>query len=96
MTIGVGMFTSHYVMTRAAAAFMRRLDTRQRTVVYLFKDCTTTIAGDVAKILKIHPRTAQTLCKQWVESGFFVIHNPSKKSRSYELSHTLAALLFQE
>ena len=49
-----------------------QLDVRQRKALLLFKKKDLITAQDVAKALKIQPRTARALCQQWAQNGFFV------------------------
>ena len=43
--------------------------------------------------LRLGKRTILTLCQNWVDAGFLVVHDPSRKSRAYRLGATYEALL---
>lgn len=43
-------------------------------------------AGELANYLGLGARQGRDLCAKWIEEGFFVIKNPSKKARSYRLA----------
>ena len=68
---------------------LRQLDARQRIVLGLFREFDWTTAKQVAKLLKLNARTARHLCQSWVEEGFFVVVDPSKKKRKYGLNADL-------
>jgi len=42
-------------------------------------------ASELAEYLGISPRQARELCAKWVDEGFLMVENPSKKARSYRL-----------
>lgn len=65
---------------------IRHLDDTQRNVLTLFKSKAFITSSDIQKLLKANPRTVRDLAKKWVESGFLVIADPSKKARKYSLS----------
>jgi len=65
---------------------IRRLDPRQRRVLELFRERETITSREIEELFNISPRTARGLLKAWAESGFLVVVNPSKKSRTYGLS----------
>jgi len=64
---------------------IRFFDDRQRKVLSLFKSKSFITAADIEKLLKLNPRTVRDLAKKWVEAGFLVIADPSKKARKYAL-----------
>ncbi len=66
-----------------------QLNVRQRRALQLFKKKDFITAYDVEKAFHVQPRTARALCQQWVENGFFVVVNPSKKKRLYSFSPSL-------
>jgi hypothetical protein len=60
----------------------------------LFRDHGIIQARDVQSLFKIHAKTARALCRQWVQEGFMIVKDPSKKNRTYGLNEpyeTLAA-----
>lgn len=74
---------------------LRSLDAQQRRVLsVLFVDRGIIQARDVQSILGLHVVTTRALCKKWVQEGFMVVKDPSKKNRTYGLNEpyeTLAA-----
>ncbi len=65
---------------------IRSLDDKQRKVLLLFKSKSFITSFDIQKVLQLKPRTARDLAQKWVESGFLVIADPSKKARKYALA----------
>ncbi len=65
---------------------LSRLDVRQQKALQLFKKKDVITAHDVEKAFKVQPRTARAMCQQWVQNGFFVVLDPSKKKRLYSIS----------
>ncbi len=65
---------------------LKYLDVRQRKVLSVFYHREVITSYDVEKLLRVRPRTARALCKQWVDSGFLIIADASKKSRKYKLA----------
>jgi len=72
---------------------IRTLDTKQRKVIELFRSFDVITSAQVGEILGFKQRTARQLCKKWVDSGFVVIVDPSKKGRKYALAPQFIALL---
>lgn len=64
---------------------LRQLDVRQRKVLDLFRKSEWISAVQVEKKLGLTGRTARHLCQRWVEEGFLVVVDPSKKARKYGL-----------
>ena len=73
---------------------LRQLDARQRKVLDLFRKSEWITAIQVEKLLGLSSRTGRHLCQRWVEEGFFVLIDPSKKARKYGLSRGLAKILY--
>lgn len=65
---------------------MRNLDARKRAILTLFVHESEISAKDVEDFFNIKSRTARHLCKQWVDDGFLVLANPSRKLRTYSLA----------
>jgi Fic family protein len=65
---------------------MQRLDSRSRRVLALFASTDRITAGQVAETLGLSPRMARNLLQGWVEDGWLVVANPSKRKRAYGLS----------
>ena len=66
--------------------FLRTLDPRQRRLLSLFEAHSSATILEMAKHLKLSPRTLNDLCPKWVETGFLELANPSRKARSYRLA----------
>mgnify|MGYP000263819759 CR=1 FL=1 len=65
---------------------MRELRPLQRQALGLFLQSKIITAGELADYLGISARQGRETCAKWVEEGFLVIENPSKKARSYRLA----------
>jgi Fic family protein len=65
---------------------LRRLDPRARAVLALFTRQDRITATDVANTLGLSSRTARMLLNEWVEAGWLMVGDPSRKGRTYELS----------
>lgn len=65
---------------------LRRLDHRARIVVALFASHELIRASDVAAVLGLSDRMARVLVQQWVEDGWLVTADPSKRGRTYSLA----------
>ena len=74
---------------------LRNLDVKQRKILQLFENQKTITSSDIADFFNFAPRTARKLAQDWVEEGFLVIANFSKKSRKYTLSNILESKLFE-
>ena len=78
---------------RDLAPMLRQLDPRKRQTLTLFRSQGTATTAEVAQHLGLSPRTVSALCRKWVQDGFLVVHDPSRKNRAYRLSPTYEALL---
>ncbi len=65
---------------------LRRLDHRARIVVALFADREVIRASDVASALGLSDRMARVLMQQWVNDGWLLIADPSRRGRAYWLA----------
>ncbi len=63
-----------------------RLSKSQSALLEFFNYHDTLTAHDVEHLLRVSGRTARDRVKKWVDEGFLVVDNPSKKKRSYRLS----------
>lgn len=72
---------------------LKRLDARQRKALDLFRKSSFVTAAQVHKILGLSARTSRHICQRWVENGFFVVVDPSKKARKYALAPAISELL---
>ena len=52
-------------------------------------------SNDIAEFFNFAPRTARKLAQDWVEVGFLVIVDNSKKARKYQLQQELEQKLYQ-
>lgn len=64
----------------------RGLDRRARIVLGLFARSDRISAPEVARALGLSQRMARELLKQWVEDGWLLIADPSRRARAYALS----------
>lgn len=74
-------------------ALLRELTPRQQKVLSLFSRMKTVASSDIAKYFKISTRSASTLCLKWVDDGFLMIVDPSKKARRYQLTEKYEKLV---
>jgi Fic family protein len=65
---------------------VQRLDSRARQVLALFAGTDRITAGQVAETLGLSPRMARNLLQGWVEDGWLLVADPSKRKRAYALS----------
>ena len=68
---------------------LRRLDYRARTVLALFSRQEQITSAGVAGALGLSERMARVLLSEWVEQGWLVVSNPSRRSRRYVLREDL-------
>ncbi|MCF7837100.1 MAG: Fic family protein [Candidatus Marinimicrobia bacterium] len=66
--------------------FLRSLDRRARTALALFAKTERIGARDIAEALALSERMARVLLKEWVETGWIEVADPSRKARAYILS----------
>lgn len=66
-------------------AVIRELLPRQQKALSLFVRMKTVTSGDLATFFRMTTRAASALALQWVEVGFLVIADPSKKGRRYQM-----------
>jgi len=65
---------------------LRRLNPRARAILALFTKMERIRTSDVAEALGLSDRMARVLIRVWVEEGWLVVADPSKRGRNYELS----------
>lgn len=65
---------------------LRRLDARARAVLALFTRRERITAPEVAQALGLSDRMARVLLQGWVQEGWIVVADPSRRSRAYTLS----------
>jgi Fic family protein len=71
------------------AALLRELRPLQRQALGLFAQNRVVTSSDLADYLGLSSRQGRELCAKWVEQGFLVVENVSKKARSYRLAERL-------
>ncbi len=79
--------------TKDISRILRKLDQQQRKVLELFQKYEIVTAKQIGQLFGFAPRTSSQICKKWIENGFLIIVNPSKKSRSYRLADEYSVLL---
>lgn len=72
---------------------LRNLNARQRLALTWFQQHRTATTQELASQLGLNPRSVSALCKEWLESGFLELENPSRKARTYRLAAMYEALL---
>lgn len=77
----------------ASASVYHDLDPRLRRLLSLFEAQGSATVIEMAKHLKMSPRTLNDLVPKWVTEGFLDIQNPSRKARSYRLSKAIIGKL---
>ncbi len=75
------------------SAELRDLSPRQRKALALFQQQNEIAAADVQKLFRIQPRTARAWCADWVENGFLIVSDPSRKARKYRLADKLRSFV---
>ncbi|MFC1763456.1 Fic family protein [Planctomycetota bacterium] len=69
-----------------SSLLLRELTVQQRKALSLFKEKREIVAGDLVDLFGIKPRTASLWCSQWIDAGFLVVTNASRKARRYALT----------
>lgn len=72
---------------------LRELTPQQRKALSLFTRMKIVASSDIAKFFKITTRGASALCLKWVDDGFLMIVDPSKKARRYQLAEKYERLV---
>ena len=80
--------------TRDLSPILRNLDVKQRKILQLFENQKKITSSDIAEFFNFAPRTARKLAQDWVEEGFLVIVDNSKKARKYQLQQELEQKLY--
>jgi len=75
-----------------ASAQLRKLDAKKKRALTLFLREETITSKQIQKLFGMPERTARHLCVSWVNEGFLVIVNASKKTRSYALAKPFRAV----
>jgi len=75
------------------STLLRILTAKQRNVLDLFQRCETVTTRQIGDFFGYHQQTARALCRKWVEGGFLIIVDPSKKGRKYQLAPRYFPLL---
>lgn len=72
---------------------LRKLDARQRRALALFVDSQEITAKEIGALFGLKPRAIAVLAQGWVEDGFLVMSNASKKTRRYQLAPQYEAVI---
>jgi len=72
---------------------LRELTPQQRKALSLFTRMKTVTSSDAARFFGISTRAVSALCLKWVDAGFLMIADPSKKARRYQLAEKYEALI---
>lgn len=75
------------------AEALRDLDPRQRKVLGLFQASKIIKAKEIGEVLGLKERSSRIICHKWVEQGFLLIADSTKKGRSYKLAKKYEAFL---
>ncbi len=70
----------------AKGGLLRDLRPLQRQALGLFLQSRVVTTSELAAYLGISPRQSREQCAKWVEGGFLVVDNRSRKARSYRLA----------
>lgn len=71
---------------RDLSRFIRQLDPRQRKALELFKNGETITSKNIAALFSISERAARNLLTAWIENGFLIVINSTKRGRKYSLT----------
>src|SRR4029077_20822027 len=74
------------------SSILRSLDVKQRKALELFQRFETVTSKQIGELFGFKPRTATELCHKWVELGFLVVVDQSKKGRKYQLANKFRRL----
>jgi len=72
---------------------LHAMNARQRMALMLFQKYQTINSQNIQELLGIHPRSARSLCQEWVQEGFLIIIDPSNKARKYGLAPAYERLM---
>lgn len=72
---------------------LRLLDLKKRRVLELFKQYKIVSAQQIGAVFGFKSRTSSELCRRWVDDGFIVVVDPSRKARTYQLASQFNLLL---
>ena len=75
------------------STLLRSLDPKQRKILPIFRLFDTVTSAQIGKLFGFQSRTSTLLCKEWIETGFLEIVDPSKKRKQYKLSERYMSLL---
>ncbi|MCK4265420.1 Fic family protein [Candidatus Babeliales bacterium] len=65
---------------------LRKLTFRQRKVLDLFEEFETITSKQIGELFGLQARACSNLCNKWVDEGFLMIKDYSRKSRKYKLT----------
>jgi Fic family protein len=81
------------VRVKDSSPWLRKLDPRQRKALELFIHSDTITSRDIDELFGISQRMARNLLSNWVQKGFVIIVDPSRKGRRYGLAKKFRKLL---
>lgn len=76
---------AHSQSAKDQTELLRLLDPRQRKALSLFRESQFITSGELASLFSISQRMARNLLSDWVEMGFVVVYDHSKRARKYTL-----------
>lgn len=68
------------------ATQLRQLDPKQREAIKLFRRHPSVSAAMLAAHLGLSPRTIRSMALEWVDDGFLIVADPSRRNRLYRLA----------
>jgi len=74
-------------------AILRGLTAQERKALPLFLKMKTIASRDMARFFRINTRMASAACLKWVDTGFLIVADPSKKGRRYQLAPKYESLI---
>jgi len=77
------------------STLIKKLDPRQRRALSLFQQSEVVTSKQIGELFGFKPRTSAQICKDWVESGFLEVVDPSNRARKYKLSKQYEELIEQ-
>jgi Fic family protein len=75
------------------STLIKKLDPRQRRALSLFQQSEVVTSKQIGELFGFKPRTSAQICKNWVESGFLEVVDPSNRARKYKLSERYEELI---
>lgn len=67
-------------------AVLRELSAQQQKALSLFARMKTVTSSELGQFFEMSARASSALCRKWVNTGFLITADPSKKARRYRLA----------